>query len=195
MHINSFRAVACDDRVDLHRRDSFGRTALSWCFAYQHGDGYERRYSLQSHFWQEDIGLELLQQPAVDVNSRDDSGCTILEHFIRRPSPLTESFVPIFFQSKGLDSNLETSNGQHPLESIIALYNTWPDEFGDIDSYALKFTRHTVEGTGEGMQQELNKHLIQPLELLLGTEKVDVNIQLRCAEQAAPELKRIILRS
>ncbi|KAL1863897.1 hypothetical protein Daus18300_008046 [Diaporthe australafricana] len=192
---SSFRAVACNDRVDLHRRDSFGRTALSWCFAYQHGAQYQRKSPVQSEFWQDYVGLVLLQQPGVDVNSRDDSGYTILEHFIRRPSSLTESFVSIFFQFKGLDSNLQTSDGQHPLELIITLYNTWPNEFGDIDSYASKFTRHTVEGAGEEMQQEFNKHLIQALEYLLGTGKVDNNVRLRCADQAAPELKSIILRS
>lgn len=183
-----------DDRFDLNGRDSFGRTALSCCFQYQHGNkrpDYSVGFSLKSAAGA--IGEQLLRQPAVDVNSRDDSGYTILEHFIRHTFPFMsdsdqglQSFIHKFFQSDRLDPNLRTSNDKFPLELIVSLYNTWPAEFRDIDdSIALKFS----------WQRGFNQHLIETLKLLLGTGKVDIDVQRRCAGQAVPELKRIILGS
>lgn len=44
-------------------------------------------------------------------------------------------------------------------------------------------------------QQAFNEHLTQALDFLLGTKKVDLDVQQRYAEKAAPELKGIILGS
>lgn len=108
----------CDYWCDWNGRDSFGKTALSWCFAHQpnigllgHNDGCidDHRAAM--------IGKQLEQQPAVDVNSPDISGYTILEYFIRYASPFEHnsgpkfaSFVHKFFQSDRLDPNIRTSN-------------------------------------------------------------------------------------
>lgn len=186
--------VASDNRCNLNGRDNFGRTALSCCFAHHHGHkrfdnnvGHEHRNAVGA------IGEQLLRQPAVDVNSRDDSGYTILEHFIRRPPPSRsdpdpgfQSFVQKFFQSDRLDPNLQTSNGKSPLRLIVSLYNTWPAEFDDIHPTLL------TQDSGQG---RFNEHLIKALNFLLETGKVDLKTQRRCAKKAAPELKRIILHS
>lgn len=186
--------AASDDRFNLNDRDSFGRTALSCCFAYQHGNkrpDYSVGYTHQRDAGA--IGEQLLRQSGVDVNSRDDSGYTILEHFIRHAFPFRsdpdrgfQSFVHKFFKSDRLDPNLRTSNDKFPLELIVSLYNTWPAEFGDIDD------PRPLKCPG---QRGFNHHLIETLELLLGTGKVDIDVQRRCAGQAVPELKRIILCS
>lgn len=190
-----FGMVASDDRCNLNGRDSFGRTALSCCFAYQHGNdpfdscvGYGHRNAAGA------IGEHLLRQSAVEVNSRDDFGHTILEHSIRYPIPFDsisnfdrgfQSFVHEFFKSGRVDANLRTSDDRSPLELIVSLYDTWPAEFGhdpDFRSYMSE-------------QECFNQHLVETLVYLLGTAKVDIDIQRRCAEHAVPELKRIILDS
>lgn len=199
----NFRIVTSrDDRCDVDGRDSFGRTALSWCFSPRHRatrtvtDSDESTYKNTGL-----IGEQLLQYPRVNVNSRDDAGYTILEHFIRYPSVGLgfDSLVHKFFQSSRLDMNLPTSNGQNPLELIVSLYDTWPTEFGGIDSTDVLGTEISVvfikNRTKATRQQALNQHLIQALRLLLGTGKVDIDVQRRCVEQAAPEVKRIILGS
>lgn len=197
-----FQKLASHGRYDLNGRDSFGRTALSWCFAHRHGD--EMWYHLFTSKWQSQAGIFLLQQQAVDVNSRDDSGYTILEHFIRSPFCNPRSSAIMFFESERLDPNLQTSNGQHPLQLIVSLYNTWPIEFGDIDqkreesSNVLDFGRPrkpTGELRREIRQQNFNRHLIQAMELLLGTGKVEIEVQWRCAGQAPTELRTAIVRS
>lgn len=201
-----FQIVASDDQCNLNGRDSFGRTALSWSFAHWHrhkcfGDDAARHYEDV-----EEIGKQLLQRPAVDVNSRDDSGYTILEHFIRHPYTFRggmerdpQSLVQMFFHSTQLDPNLWMSNNQTPLELIVSLYNTWPPEFSDVYSEwcILYEASHMFrrENTNKRSQQDFNQHLIETLVLLLGTGKVDIDVQRRCAEQAAPELKCIILSS
>lgn len=200
-----FRIVASDDRCNLNGRDSFGRTALSWCFVRRRGNKVFGHPGYESPLYEEAAGLigkQLLQQPAVDVNSRDDSGCTILEHFIRCATPSEQdrgpdfkSFVHRFFQSTRLDPNLQTSNGQAPLALIVSLYDTWPAEFGDINSGWGTYQYRVLGANSEARQKAFNMHLIQTFKLLLGTGKVDIDAQRRCAEQAAPELKSLILGS
>lgn len=200
-----FRIVAEDDRCNLNGRDSFGRTALSWCFVRRRGNKVFSHLKYGSQFYEEAAGLigkQLLQQPAVDVNSRDYSGYTILEHFIRCATPSEQdrgldfkSFVQEFFQSSRLDPHLQTSNGQTPLDLIVSLYDTWPAEFGDIRSGWETYQYGALGANSEARQKAFNVHLFQTLKLLLGTGKVDINAQRRCSERAAPELKRIILRS
>lgn len=198
--IRSLRLMASHHQCDLNTRDSYGRTALSWMFSYRY---MGRSYGIH-HMEKWAIGEYLLQQPAVNVNSRDNSGNTVLEHFIRHPfpsihedRPTFKSFVRKFFSTNFLDTNLPTSNGQFPLELIVSLYGTWPKKFGDLAP-----DRHMVPDyfvpppyANSRIQKDFNQHLIETAELLLGTGKVDIDVQLRCAEQAAPELKSIILGS
>lgn len=196
--IGLFKELASNDRCDLNGRDNFGRTALSWCFAHRHGNIVLS--DSDGNSWQGPAGKFLLQDQAVDVNSRDDSGYTILEHFIRYPFCNMRSPVFIFFQSQRLDSNLQTSNGQHPLELIVSLYNTWPIEFGEIDPKrnglrVLGRKKPTGERRIQMRQQEFNKHLIQTTNLLLGTGKVEIEVRRRCADQATSELREVILGS
>lgn len=201
--IDNLHILRCHDRCDLDGRDSFGKTALSWCFAHQrnieifgHLDGFIDETCAGV------IGKQLLQQPAVDVNSRDNSGYTILEHFIRYASPFEQnlgpgfrSFVHNFFQSDRLDPNLPTSTQQFPLELIVSLYDTWPHEFVRIGSSVDLGIFE--EDSREKRQQAFNQHLIQALRLLLGTGRVDVDVQRRCAcaGETAPELRDVILSS
>lgn len=197
--IVNFQILASDGRCNFDCRDSFGRTALSWCFVRRQyskhfghrecaGSSYEGKAGL--------IGVQLLQHPSVDVNSRDDSSQTILEHFIRSASYGSDyyrgldgqafrSSVHKFFQSSQFDPNLWTSNGQSPLELIVSLYNT---EFTELPADAQEWLRAS-------RWKELKRKLIETLEILLGTGKVDINVRQRCAEQASPELKSIILGS
>lgn len=202
--IEMFEKLASDDRCDLNGRDNFGRTALSWCFAYRHGE--TKLSGHHSDFWLGQAGEFLLQRQEVDVNSRDDSGYTILEHFIRYPFCTLRSHVSAFFQSEGLNSNLQMSNGQHPLELIVSLYNTWPIEFGEIGEIGLthelflnfrieKPTGTAMDRRRERSQQKFNLHLIQATEHLLGTGKVEIEVQRRCVDQAPSELREAILDS
>lgn len=186
--VELFKKLASDDRCDLNGRDSFGRTALSWCFAYRHSDMcYSSDFPFES--WQDRAGDFLLQQQAVDVNSRDNSRYTILEHFIRSPYRNSSFPVRTLFRSERLDCNLQTSNGQHPLELIVSLYNTWPIEFDDIDPkrdrlHFASLGESTGDRRSDMRQQDFNSHLIQATELLLGTGKIDIEVQRRCADQA-----------
>lgn len=199
--LSNFQTVVSDDRCNLDGRDSFGRTALSWCFVpRQHNKLFGHAKCCLSTT-EEDAGIigeRLLQEPAVDVNSRDDSSYTILEHFIRNVpryqthySPDGQGFrssVRKFVQSNRLDPNLWTSNGQSPLELIVSLYDNLPPDVGDFDDF-------DPEPLTALRQQTFNQHLIEALKLLLGTRKVDIDNQRHCAEQAAPELRSIILGS
>lgn len=205
----NFETVASYDGCNLDARDSFGRTALSWCCASRHGDSPVTDY--HDSWWQESAGKMgelLLQRPAVDVNSRDDSGHTVLEHCIRtaslfrhKPQPAFRNFVQMLLRSPLLDSNLQTSNHQHPLELIVSLYDTWPWEFDDhtprVDRPRIHRGKKEVQEalTREGKKQAFHHHLVEALELLLGTGKVGTDVQRRCAESAAPELRSIILGS
>lgn len=187
--------------VDLPDNLPLGRTALSWCFTHRHGvtlsddsiPFYIRNLA--------GTGKRLLRNTSVNVNSRDFSAVTVLEHFIRhpRPSQIPEytSFVDEFFRSERLDPNLRTSNDQAPLELIVSLYNMWPAAFGD-----LRVEWFTATGSlwypgpvaikGNDRRQEFSQHLIRALKLLLGTNKVNIDVRKRCASTAPPELKRII---
>lgn len=119
---------------NLDRCDNHGRTALSWCFAHRHGADFRLDFERLSRW---EIGRGLLQSHRVDVNSRDDAGCTTLEHFIRHPRPPQsegfKTFADAFFGYELLHPNLLTSNGESPLELIVSLYDTWPAEFGDVE--------------------------------------------------------------
>lgn len=188
------QAMASDKRCNLNGRDSLGRTALSWCFAHRHGN--RLFHDSACSYYQSVICTSLLQYPAVDVNSRDDLGYTILEHCIRHPCISTQfacrSFVETFFRSEKLDPNLRTSNEQSPLELIVALYDTWPAEFGDIDREWYLANRQNLMIKGHERQQAFSQHLIETLRLLLGTGKVDIEIQRRCTQLAPPALQGII---
>lgn len=195
-YLDGLREVISGNSCELNARDTFGRTALSWCLAYRtiHGHTYLYDLHVTSH---RGCAVHLLQQEKVDVNSRDESGHTILEHFIRQPRDPPEFPAVRFFQSERLDPNLQTSSGQHPLELIVALYNTWPDEFGDIGSEPEPGRIGTellirAQDIRETRQLWLNQHLIKAGKLLLATEKVYVDVQRRCEDRAPPELKRMI---
>lgn len=199
--LSNFHTVVSDDRCNLDGRDSFGRTALSWCFVPRQHNKLFGHVKCSLSTTEENAGIigeRLLQEPAVDVNSRDDSSYTILEHFIRKVpryqthySPGGQRFrssVRKLFQSNRLDPNLLTSNGQSPLELIVSLYDNLPADdfdFGGLNPEPFIASR----------QQISNQHLIEALKLLLGTRKVDIDNQRRCAEQTAPELRSIILGS
>lgn len=208
--VSIVRILVSDDRCNLDGRDSFGRTALSWCLSHRHENKHLSDIGSISRVARI-IGEKLLQQQAVDVNSRDSSGYTILEHFIRHPFVLTwdwgrhlprfahmfpQDFVHSFLQSNRLDPNLRVSNNQPPLDLIVSLYDTWPPELGDIDS---KLDTVWYDDDSSGMktknQREFNQHLARTMELILGTRKVDIGSQRRCAEKAAPELRGIIMGS
>lgn len=208
--VSNFRKLVSDDRCNLDGRDSLGRTALSWCLSLRH------RNTDLSDFWTMEtvastIGERLLQQPALDVNSRDSSGYTVLEHFIRHPfvlqwdrgigstyfaNPFPPYFVHSFLQSNRLDPNLRISTNQPPLDLIVSLYDTWPTELGDIDSKLDTVWYHDDSYSIKSKnQREFNLHLARTMELILGTRKVDIGVQRRCAGKAAPELRRIIMGS
>lgn len=200
--------ILCEYGCDLNGRDSFGKTALSWCFAHQpniglfgHNDGCTNSHRAGM------LGQVLLKQPGVDVNSRDNSGHTILEHFIRYASPFEHDrggefryFVHYFFRSGQLDPNLRTSTQQSPLELIVSLYDNWRDDFErigsrvDFEIFEEKREEERQEALNQ-KQQAFNQHLIQALRLLLRTRRVDIDVQRRCAraEDTAPELRSIIL--
>lgn len=205
--IINFQSVASDHRCDLDARDGYGRTSLSWLFSHLRMDTYHCSYKGE---WA--IGEYLLQRPSVNVNSRDDSGYTVLEYFIRQLFPGRynstlpyQCFIRKFFNANLLDPNLQTSNGQSPLELIVSLYGTWTTECGEAYLLSHQDTLGMAPGnifwdpdtyiTQVGSSREFNQHLVESLKLLLGTGKVDIDVQLRCAEHAAPELKNAILGS
>lgn len=107
----SFGVVASDDRCNLNGRDSYGRTALSCCFARQHGKkGFVESVGHEHENAAGAIGEQLLRLPAVDINSRDDFGYTILEHFIRYPFP---------FKIQTEVSSLLSKTSSNPAGSIL----------------------------------------------------------------------------
>lgn len=203
----------CDDRMIrdfavhgqwdcLDCRDTLGRTPLSWCFSSGHGNQQalgDTRFRLGCLAAN---GKFLLKQSSIDVNSRDNAGCTILEHFVRHPWYSNErdldAFVREFFQSQKLDLNLPTSTGETPLEFIISLYDTWPAEFGDFKDRSFcgydPEKREEIWSAGEDRQQWFSKHLLKAGKLILGTGKVDHTTQVRCAscEQTPPALRSMI---
>lgn len=184
-------------------RDSSGRTALSWCFAHHHGSE-----ALDERRWLTKLagcGQTFLKSPCVDVNSRDEAGYTILEHFIRHPRPSQRqeyrAFVEDFFRHDGLDPNFETSDGMPPLGLIISLYDTWPADFGDINAeWSVEFRwpySHEHFISGRERQQAFSQHLIEALALLLGTRRVSIDTQKQCLSVAScpPDMKDIIQAS
>lgn len=199
--------LVSNQQCDLDRRDNLGRTALSWCFGHQHEkptwNGFTSRV-----FWQSGRS-DLLRTLSVDINSRDDARCIVLEHFIRHPRPSQGEdftiFVAEFFRSERLDPNLITSNGQSPLELIISLFDTWPAEFGDMNTEwnvnsepgfssggSFWYSKDQDYIRGSERQEEFSAHLIRALKLLLGTKRVDLKTQRECLSRAPPALRSII---
>lgn len=170
--------------IDVDARDSLGRTPLSWCF--WSGPGGLNLYIDRTSFHRAATqkGRSLLKFPHVDVNSRDNSGRTILEHLIWHPSShdLLKGLTVDFLKSGALDVNLETSDRLSPLELIISLSGTWPLEFGRIDS----------KGQGNGSN---DGNLLKTASLLIETGKVDVSEQKRCLAKAPNYLRGLILES
>lgn len=174
-------------------RDSLGRTALSWCFWSQTGAIYDQFYHFQVASRK---GVDLLKCHQVDINSRDNSGRTVLEHLIRHPSPhacFLERLTVSIFDSSALDVNLETSDRHSPLDLIISLYGTWPLQFGDIDTEWYVEFRRKVKGVEKKLW--LSKGLLKTAQLLLGTQKVDLSEQKRCLAKAPGDLRGLILES
>lgn len=175
-------------------RDSLGRTALSWCFWNRTGaipDGYY-------HAWAAGVkGIDLLKLPQVDVNSRDNSGRTILEHLIRHPNPHSsymEHLTVAFFKSGALDVNLGTSDRRHsPLDLIVSLYGTRPLEFGDVDADWSAKTHETLKGVEKILR--FSESLLKTARLLVATQKVDLSEQKRCLSKAVGDLGGLILES
>lgn len=189
---------------NLDARDSLGRTALSWCYSIL--PGREKGFIFYFHKACRDKGLDLLKFSDVDVNSRDNSGRTILEHLIRHPNVhdyYLSSLTVAFFKSSTLDVNLETSGRHSPLELIISLYGTWPMEFGDIDAECTVFDGddkkriHVLRRTLKGVEKisRLSEGLYKTAQLLLGTQKVDLSEQKRCLAVAPGNLRGLILES
>lgn len=178
--------------TNINARDSLGRTALSWCFSLRP----PKKYSFFSHVAAREKGRSLLKYPRVDVNSRDNSGRTILEHLIRNvvSQDVLESLTAEFFQSSALDVNLETSERHSPLDLIISLYDTWPLEFGGIDA---EFWPAYLEKTLKGAEKKawFSEGLLKTARLLLATKRVDVSEQKRCLEKAPDDLRDLILKS
>lgn len=198
--------VACGQQDCLDRRDTLGRTALSWCFAHRHGVTKLDEQGMVSPFRVALNGRTLLRETSVDVNSRDNAGYTVLEHFLRHPCYSKywrfENFVKDFFRSDRLDPNLPTSGGESPLELIISLYDTWPADFGDMQDTWDMSPKAWFSGnwaprviSGQERQEVFSQHLVQAAGLLLGTGKVDRTLQVRCAtcEQTPPAIREIIV--
>lgn len=178
---------------NLDARDSLGRTGLSWCFgiapdASEWGtrDLYEKA---------REKGLSLLKFSDVDVNSRDDSGHTILEYLIRHPSSHAqlEKLTYAFLNSSALDVNLATSDGHSPLDLIVSYYGTWPLEFGHIGSEWTFGLYDQAQGTEK--QLRFSEGLVETTRLLLATRKVDISEQKRCLAKAPDALQGLILES
>lgn len=184
--------------TNLDARDSLGRTPLSWCFRYPPDANGLWVYRAEAQ-----KGIELLNFPQVDVNSRDNSGRTILEHLIRHLCPHGDlgGLTVSLFKSSALDVNLETSDRHSPLDLIISLYGTWPLEFGDIDA---PWRVRTVDSEGRRASKNLkgvekksmfSDGLQKTAQLLLATQKVDVSEQKRCLAKAPDQLRDLILES
>lgn len=179
--------------IDLNARDSRGRTALSWCF-------WRRSGAISYEIYQNKAaslkGIDLLKFPQVDVNSRDNSGRTILEHLIRYPNPhhtCIEDLTIAFFKSSALDVSLETSDRYSPLELIISLHGTWPVEFGAIDAEWKLNSCKTIKGMDKILW--LSGGLEKTAELLLETQKVDLSEQKRCLAKAPEVCRDLFLKS
>lgn len=179
--------------IDLNARDSLGRTALSWCFWSRTGQMPGEIYLYEAA---RNKGLELLKFSQVDVNSRDNSGRTILEHLIRHPNPHDHYIGRLtlaFFKCKALDVNMGTSDRRSPLDLIVSLYGTWPSEFGDVDACWSATTDKILKGWEKKIW--LSENLFETAQLLLGTGKVDLSEQERCLAEAPNDLRGLILHS
>lgn len=189
----SMRLTGEKQFTNIDTRDSLGRTALSWCFSVRPGSGHE--HSPLVYEVAETKGRSLLEFPHVDVNSRDNSGRTILEHLIRHPAPHIglKDLTVAFFECSALDVNLETSDRQSPLDLIIFLYGTWPLEFGDIDAEWNLNGWEKVKGVEK--ESRFREGLLKTARLLLATQKVDVPEQKRCLSKAPDDLRALILKS
>lgn len=180
--------------TSLDARDNLGRTALSWCFWSRTGEMPHEIFLFKAASLK---GINLLKFPEVDVNSRDNSGRTILEHLIRHPNPhdtYIEDLTVAFFKSGALDVNLGTSDRRHsPLDLIVSLYGTWPLEFGDFDAEWKADTYKTLKGVEKTMW--LSGNLLKTARLLLATQKVDLSEQKRCLAKAEGDLEGLILES
>lgn len=177
-----FMQLAGEEQLtNIDARDNFGRTALSWCFWIRPGP--LDVHDLWLYKAAREKGISLLEFPHVDVNSRDDSGCTILEHLIRHPNPHDvhlKDFTVAFLKSSALDVNLETSDGHSPLGLIISLYGIWP--------------------LGSGVADEVKQYFFWPglrstARLLLATKRVDILEKKRCLAKAPDNLRGLILES
>lgn len=183
--------------TDLDARDSLGRTPLSWCFWRPPGSRNPGGYRLCDRA--RDKGTYLLGLPDVDVNARDNSGRTILEHLIRHPYPhdCLKELAVAFLKSSTLDVNLETSDGQSPLALITCLYGTWPLELGDPntiwESYAYFYGPHFL--SGERKISLISLGLRRTASLLLATRRVDISEQKRCLSKAPDGLRGLICDS
>lgn len=179
--------------INIDARDSLGRTALSWCFWSRSGAIPEEVFLYAAT---RNKGIDLLKFPQVDVNSRDNSGRTILEHLIRHLNPHATHIKELtiaFFKSGTLDVNLETSDGHSPLDLIIRLYGTWPLKFGDIHVKWTKSLWKRIED--KDFQLKFSGGLVKTAQLLLGTQKVDLSEQKRCLAKAPHDLRCLILES
>lgn len=182
--------------TQLNARDSLGRTALSWCF--WNRSLVPPEYLGQFSFYDaaKEKGIELLNFPQVDVNSRDDSGRTILEHLVRHPVPYDKSIKELrfaFFKPGNLDVNLETSEGHSPLALIVSLYGTWTVEFGEIDKFWYVGGLGFISGVQK--QRRFSESLLETARLLLATRRVDLSEQKRCLAKASDDLRGLILES
>lgn len=179
----SMQLAGEEQLTNIDARDSLGRTALSWCFARRPGPLHSR--DLWLYDAAREKGISLLEFPHVDVNSRDNSGRTILEHLIRHASPhdTLGDLTAVFFKSSALDVNLETSDQRSPLDLIISLHGTWPLEFGDIDApwtvWSIGSEGRVYHKTLKGIEKQLwlSEGLLKTARLLLATRKVDVSEQ------------------
>lgn len=178
---------------NIDARDSLGRTALSWCFWSRTGTMPDEIHLYESA---SNKGRNLLLFPQVDVNSRDNSGRTILEHLIRHPNPhevFVEELTRAFFKCDALDVNMETSNQHSPLALIVSLYGTWPLELGNIDAEWKVHSEKIIKGMEK--QEWLSENLLKTARLLLATRKVNVSEQKRCLAKAPHALQDLILES
>lgn len=187
--------------TDLDARDSLGRTPLSWCFWRPPGPWNPVDYRLCNRAREK--GTYLLGLPDVDVNSRDNSGRTILQHLIRHPYPhggLKELTVA-FLESSALDVNLKTSDGQTPLALITYLCGTfcgtWPFELGDIDTIwkSPAYFGPTNYISSEEKLSLISHGLLRTASLLLATQRVDISEQKRCLAKAPDGLRGLICDS
>ena len=98
--LNSFRCILSNSKCEIDARDNNGLTALSWCAT---------MVADETHIA---MALDLIKQPEVDPNSRDNSGETVLTHAIRSGIP---KMVEALLKSTTIDPCLASSSGSTPL--------------------------------------------------------------------------------